>query len=76
MHSVFRRLSLCLLLTAGSVPALAQQAPDDRPRRDRADRDNQQRPERPRPPAPDAVTPQTVELPGRSLHFTATAGFV
>ncbi len=77
MKPILRRLSFCLLLAAAAAPAFAQQAPDDRPRRDRADRDNQQqRPDRQRPAPADAVTHQTIELPGRSLHFTATAGFV
>ncbi len=53
-------------------------APDDRaprkPRAERADRDTAQ-PDRPRPVPPDAVTRQAIDLPGRSLHFTATAGF-
>lgn len=76
MNSLLRRLCFCLVLTAAAAPAFAQEASDDRPRQDRADHNNPQRPERPRPLAPDAVTHQAIDLPGRSLHFTATAGFV
>ena len=73
----FRCATLCCLLAA-AVPARAQRAQspaDDRPRQDHGDR-GQQQPDRPRPPAPDAVTRQVLDLPGRSLHVTATAGFV
>lgn len=64
----FLRLSLCLLIvTAG--PAAAQRAPDAaRPAR------SDSAPERPVPP--DAVSHQALDLPGRSLRFTATAGLV
>lgn len=78
MHPAFNRLSLCLVaaltLALSLAPARAQQAPDDHaPRKPRAERDAA--PERPRPPPPDAVTHQSLDLPGRTLHFTATAGF-
>ncbi|RYB03122.1 S10 family peptidase [Lichenibacterium ramalinae] len=84
MRSTLRSLTLCCLLAAAAMPAgaqqaqqtqQAQQADGDRTRKERGDR-NQQQPDRPRPPAPDAVTRQTLDLPGRSLHVTATAGFV
>ncbi len=75
MRSALRPLALCGLLALAAAPALAQQTPDDRPRRDRADRPPQPA-DKPRPPAPDAVTQQVIDLPGRSLHFSATAGFV
>ena len=65
----FLRLSLCLLVvTAG--PAAAQRAPEAAARLTRTDN----APERPVPP--DAVSHQAIDLPGRSLAFTATAGFV
>ena len=71
----FRRLCVCLALASTVLPAQAQQAADDHPpRKSRAEADGQ--PAGPRPPAPDAVTHQALDLPGRSLHFTATAGFV
>ena len=52
------------------LPAHAQ-APEERnrPRETAA-------PPAPRPPLADAVSKQTLDLPGRTLHFTATAGFV
>ncbi|WP_237479764.1 S10 family peptidase [Lichenibacterium dinghuense] len=75
MTPALSRLTLCLLAALAVPPARAQQAPDDRAaRRPRAERDAAP-PDRPRPVPPDAVSHQTIELPGRSLHFTATAGF-
>ena len=59
------------LLVAWPVgPALAQPAENIGRARENAP------PPAPRPPTADAVTDQAVELPGRTLHFTATAGFI
>ena len=74
MHHALR-LTVLLLAVLTVSAARAQQVPDDRAsRKPRTERDAAQ-PERPRPPPPDAVTRQAIDLPGRSLHFTATAGF-
>ena len=59
---------LCLAAAALASPVRAQ-APQERNRGGDAAAN-------PRPTPPDAVSRQTIALPGRTLHFTATAGFV
>ena len=75
MRSILRHLSLCCLLATATAPALAQQSPDDRGHKERGDHASPQA-DKPHPPQPDAVTHQSIDLPGRNLDFTATAGFV
>ena len=65
------RILLCLALIAPTIPALAQPA-DGGNRRENAPNPAP----RPPRPAPDAVTEQTLDLPGRKLDFMATVGFV
>ena len=64
------RLLLCLVLASPIVPAAAQ--PADNPGRNR---DAPASPA-PRPVIPDAVSEQTLDLPGRTLHLVATAGYI
>ena len=66
-------LAACLFAVALAMPALAQSpAPEERNNRAR----DAGIPLAPRPPVADAVSKQSLDLPGRTLHFTATAGFV
>jgi carboxypeptidase C (cathepsin A) len=74
LRAALRGLFLWLLAASLAAPVHAQGTPDERSRKDRAERTVP--PAAPRPPAPDAVTHQTLDLPGRTVHFTATAGFV
>ena len=68
----FGLLATCLLGLALAVPARAQ-APEERNR----GRDGAAAPApRPAPLVSDAITKHALDLPGRTLHFTADAGFV
>jgi carboxypeptidase C (cathepsin A) len=66
-------IAAVLVMPMLAVPASAQPHPEP-PHPELA------RPEQPRqpvpPPLPSAITRHTLELPGRTLHFTATAGAI
>ncbi len=64
----FVRLAVCLILAALVLPVRAQ-APEDRNR-------GKDGTAALRAPTPDATSTQTVQLPDRTLHIAAIAGFV
>src|SRR5918993_3350180 len=74
MHPIVSRLGLAAALSLSLSFPLSAQAPSE-PARAGAQRGEQQgqRPDAARLP-PDSVTPHVLDLPGRSLKFTATAG--
>ena len=66
------RLAICLLAAVTVAPVYAQPADNGARRRDEPANSTPRLP----PVIPDAVSEQTLELPGRTLHLVATAGFV
>ena len=75
MHPIVSRLGLAAALSLSLSFPLSAQAPSEPARGPGAQRGEQQgqRPDSARLP-PDSVTPHVLDLPGRSLRFTATAG--